>query len=319
MRVPDKLLRSVVFVGAKRGEGFNIGGTGLFVGIPSEAAPDRSWIYLVTAKHNIIRARERGTVYVRANTPDEKGAMLEADEGWIFSTNPASDVAVLPIDVPDGVIPVTIPIQLFATDAMITRYGIGLGDDLTIIGLFKKREGRDRNLPIVRSGNIAAMPSDPLYDPNTALTYHAYLAEVRSIGGLSGSPVFVSIKGPELLPSGESVRVGAVRFILLGLIRGHWTKAEYEAGDFFESEVESFNTGIAIVSPIADVLEILESEALVKEREKDERDLRNAGAPIEDSALGDDSDESEFERFERLARRMVQVPKAELDEKRNES
>ncbi len=44
-------------------------------------------------------------------------------------------------------------------------------------------------MPIVRHGAIAAMPGEPLYDRKTGLSFRGYLLEVRSTGGLSGSPV----------------------------------------------------------------------------------------------------------------------------------
>jgi len=40
-------------------------------------------------------------------------------------------------------------------------------------------------------------------------------------------------------------------------------------------------------------------------------------APIEDSALSELAPESEFARFEDLARKLVNVPKKEVDEKRH--
>ena len=71
------------------------------------------------------------------------------------------------------------------------RNGIGPGDELFAIGLFSLRVGTQRNIPIVRSGILAAMPYDSEPFTKDGHPYHAYLAEMRSIGGLSGSPVFI--------------------------------------------------------------------------------------------------------------------------------
>jgi hypothetical protein len=54
-----------------------------------------------------------------------------------------------------------------------------------------QRAGSTRNIPIVRTGVIAAMPAIDEPFVRKGEEYHAYLAEMRSIGGLSGSPVFV--------------------------------------------------------------------------------------------------------------------------------
>ena len=47
------------------------------------------------------------------------------------------------------------------------------------------------NLPIVRLGAIAAMPGEYIKTDWGCL--RAYLIEARSIGGLSGSPVFIRV------------------------------------------------------------------------------------------------------------------------------
>ena len=158
------------------------------------------------------------------------------------------------------------------------------------------------------------MPQEPLIDENSGLSYDAYLAEVRSIGGLSGSPVFVVIGPGRVL--GENVRQTTRHFFLLGLIRGHWDKPDETADGFASSEKESINTGIAIVTPVQELLSILQSEEIVTEMKKADRKSAAKNAPTEDSAF---AGETEFERFERLARKVVRVPKKELDEKKRET
>ena len=82
---------------------------------------------------------------------------------------------------------------MFADDVQIRSLNVGIGDELITVGLFTQRHGAQKKIPIVRSGIIAAMPDEPFEDQNTGKPYHAYLVEARSIGGLSGSPVFVSL------------------------------------------------------------------------------------------------------------------------------
>ena len=80
-------------------------------------------------------------------------------------------------------------IEAFATQEVITNQWIGLGDDIFVTGLFTARTGNNRNIPIVRTGIISSMPDEPIRDGE--FECNAYLAELRSIGGISGSPVFV--------------------------------------------------------------------------------------------------------------------------------
>jgi hypothetical protein len=50
------------------------------------------------------------------------------------------------------------------------------------VGLFSEHQGAERNIPIVRVGNIAAMPEEPVLTTSWG-AIDAYLIEARSIGG----------------------------------------------------------------------------------------------------------------------------------------
>jgi hypothetical protein len=153
-----------------------------------------------------------------------------------------------------------------AVQEAIERENIGIGDELVVVGLFSSHAGKDINIPIVRSGIIASMDFEQVQDVNTGELFDAYLAEVRSIGGLSGSPVWV-IKHP-----GDFGTVGSQRkLFLLGCVRGYWRKDEEWISDFSGSEVDSINTGIAMVTPIQKAVEIIDSEELSRERREEDR------------------------------------------------
>jgi hypothetical protein len=55
--------------------------------------------------------------------------------------------------------------------------------------------GRKRNIPIVRTGNISMIPSEKVpgiqIRRGESVESEVYLIEARSVGGLSGSPVFI--------------------------------------------------------------------------------------------------------------------------------
>ena len=157
------------------------------------------------------------------------------------------------------------PIAWFATEEVIQARGVGVGDDLIVVGLFSQHVGKSRNLPIVRSGHVASMPLEPFVDEDTGDLFNAYLAEVRSIGGLSGSPVLLALNPYTRLnifgdAPGQDTDVGGAEsgltFYVLGLIRGHWRER-------VEGGAGSLNTGIAMVTPITEVLPLLEREELV--------------------------------------------------------
>jgi hypothetical protein len=197
---------------------------------------------------------------------------LGGADNWIFHEDPNVDVAVLDWQLPSTVDVWAFPLKEAVTPALIAREGIGLGDDVFVVGLFSRRAGQARNIPIIRVGNIAAMPEEPI-ETGTGLQ-ETYLVELLSIGGLSGSPVFTYLGGirREFPIGGEitlTTRAGAIH--LLGLIHGHWNLASEERVDAVRDALdggERVNMGIAIVVPIARLLEILDYPEARTAREK---------------------------------------------------
>jgi hypothetical protein len=282
MRVPDEVLQCVCFICVKSGDVYRYGGTGFFVSVPSEMYPKARYVYLITAKHCIEKAQQYGNLYLRLNKVDGKADMVKVEAKWLYSDREASDVAVLRFPSLRHVFQYKhIAEDMFATEERIEKQGIGVGDDLVITGLFTERYGNQRNIPIVRSGVIAAMPDEPLEDIDTGLEYNAYLAEVRSIGGLSGSPVFVFL-GPARSLKGKITI--SQKIYLLGLVRGHWDiRHRGQPLGFTEDELQAVNMGIAIITPFQDALEIINGEELVRERKQADRQQAKSREPTEDT------------------------------------
>lgn len=292
MRLPDEMLNAVCFLctgEAGQLQSFKYGGTAFFVSIPSERYPNQfQHIYLVTAKHNIERASNTGqTLHVRLNTKTGGAGFVPVTYEWFYSDNEAEDVAVLPWSPPmDGDQPADVDFKCFpahqmAGNRVIEDVGIGIGEEIAIIGLFSQRHGATKNYPIVRSGIISAMPGEPFQDDSGAY-YHAYLAEIRSIGGLSGSPVIVTIDPmrPGALGARKAPPVLHSVFYLLGLIRSHWDlKRKHVSLDFGDDELQQVNMGIAQVTPIHDLMRIILREDLKKlRREVEDQELKRRAA-----------------------------------------
>lgn len=311
MRVPDIITASAVYLCVKDTRGTVIpAGTGFFLTVESETISD-THSYLVTARHCVEKAKPYGGIYVRLNNYSNTASNLIALESrWRYHEDEANDVAVLPFSAPQINRVMVFERVSLATPQVIESESIGIGDDLVVVGLFTSHYGRAVNRPIVRSGVIAAMPDEPIQDGNSGLYFDAFLAEVRSIGGLSGSPVWVVLNPSPRIK--EQSRAPRWQFFLLGLIRGHWKKEGDWLSDFAETEADSLNTGIAMVTPIQKALDIIDSEELMKARKlRDQEKARKSGQVL-DSATED----SEYDRFEDLSKKIVQVPKAELDAER---
>lgn len=295
MRIPHNILNCVCFLGIRLSGGENAGkfmslGTGFFVGLRQD---DWDFLYLVTAKH-VLNEAVRGGGSLEARLNKENGEFdyikLQSPDHWIRWQDDAVDVALLPIVVDYTVFKYeALPLEMLATNAMLTEHAIGLGDDLFTVGLFTLRTGKQRNLPIIRTGVISALP-----DENEPLTekgkpYHAYLAEMRSISGLSGSPVFVFIDNSRTvdpkLPAGRDWL-----YFCLGLIRGHWYLERDLSDDVVTPDAalgsnpgETLNVGIAVVMPSQYIVEILTSPKLQEVRQRFIQMREEKNEPTQDS------------------------------------
>jgi len=157
-----------------------------------------------------------------------------------------------------------------------------LGDEVFITGAFWPRLGAKKNIPIVRTGNIAALCEEPIefFSPKQA----AYLVETRSLGGISGSPVWFDPNtrhggsgrswGPVVTTntqtgkSSEPTVIVPYRFV--GMVIGTWHSQigiDFVPGDENKIDAE-WNTGISVVIPDFRILEFLMSDSLKQQRIK---------------------------------------------------
>ena len=214
---------------------------------------------LMTAQHVIAGIRmastDDGKVHIRVNTVERGTKFIKSELGDWYQPDRAIDVSILTaasdLLVSDNSLEFGAWFlgQNVARAETILTEGIGIGDEAFIVGLFHRHAGRDRNEPIVRVGNIASMPNAPV-PLGGGREAHAILIEARSIGGLSGSPVFVHM-GYSRWSEGAVMQSGTpTPFLFLGVIHGHWNAAadEVDAASGV-NENEPLNTGIAVVVP----------------------------------------------------------------------
>ena len=142
---------------------------------------------------------------------------------------------------------------------------VGLGDEVFIVGMFRHHHGTQRNIPIVRVGNLAAFAEEKVSTRSFGLI-DAYLIEARSIGGLSGSPVFLNLGVVRYVGNEIKHSTGGPIQLLFGLIHGHFdvpsTSVDVATTDAEEGlSADRVNTGIAIVVPIDKIVEAIDHHA----------------------------------------------------------
>jgi hypothetical protein len=266
MRVSDNLLKCTAFV-SRDEETFDYRGTAFVVSVPFDETS--GCLHLVTAKHVALALRD-GEAALVMNAKDGlprwmKNGMTE----WFYHpTDSSVDVAVMPMattrvaayDYQD------IAVDLFVTPERLLKYGIGIGDETINVGMFKPFLGGTRFTPMVRTGTLAMIPDGRLPHPAFG-SIEAYLVEGRSVGGQSGSPVFVrdTVHMPVKTQDGEPAQISTLGgFHLLGLMHGHWKTSS----DGTEAAGNDSNMGISLVVPAHKILEVLFSPELTAQREE---------------------------------------------------
>jgi hypothetical protein len=304
VRIPDGLIKSVGFVSRCEekldGEiGLAFGGTAFIVGVLVDAEAGIGLAHLVTAKH-VAEAIEPGESVIAVNARDGLPRFIRTgDQHWFYHPTEAStvDVAVLPFGSLnfDQYDIVWIPEDIFATESRISEFNIGLGDEIFAIGLFTRFYGKDQLTPLVRSGSIAMMPKEAIPTSDFG-DMEAYLVEGRSIGGLSGSPVFVrhTINMPAMSAQGKPATIHGLgrELHLLGLMHGHW---DVPVGFPAQERAEVVNMGVSIVVPAKKILETLYHPELVRMRKEHIRKQKNESRPVADSIFDRPLTKDEFE------------------------
>lgn len=270
-RIPDALLETVVYLfqdepGARSGKGS--GGTGFLVDYPGTGGFRHT--YVISNIH-VVR---NGCTTLRINT---KAGAAEAvtipAEAWL-DHGEADDVCVAPIEIDRSkwAVQALRWEDVCPTEDRMNELNIGVGDDVLMIGRFVGHTGQQRNEPLVRFGNIAMMDRGERVLDGRGMLVNAFLVEMRSLPGFSGSPTFVCIgagsyrgvygteKGPRMMPF-YSEHIG-----LLGIDTGHKCLShpvldETTRKPVKPPQVVEQNSGVAIIAPYYKIQDVLEGFA----------------------------------------------------------
>lgn len=261
-------------------------GTGFITIAPADDNSDQGWQTIITARHVLDRI-PTDTVYVRLNTHSGEAQVIElSKKNWLPHPNPRVDLSVCPTYIPKGQFDILhLPLDRHVLMPEVIRAeNIGIGDEVHISGMFISRIGEKKNIPIIRIGTIAAMADEPI---DTEYGRHdAFLIEVRSIDGLSGSPVCVHVDVSEVMPDDPEISpVQGGTYRLMGMVLGY-NQINYpldsisivEEGNGHSAsrsasarKLDTLNTGIAVVLPVWKIIEAVNQPALIAKRKKELR------------------------------------------------
>jgi hypothetical protein len=244
------------------------------------------FLYAVTNKHVI-----ENSLVLRLNARDGKTTVIETLQANWVSHPDGDDLAACFIYFDPREIKFKyVNRGNFLTKDIVKQFNIGPGDDAFMVGRFVNHEGKQSNLPTVRFGNVAQMPLERIDGQE------GFLIEVRSIGGYSGSPIFVCIpvasERPDVKDWGKPANILSSHGPwLLGVDRAYmnnWTPVcrgngiPVNPSNPAEMQVAA-NTGMAVAVPAWKLAELLDYAPLAEHRKEMERQImeyENNNPPI---------------------------------------
>lgn len=308
-RIPDDLLDFCVYLyptEAAAQSGSIAGGSGILLGTHSTNAAGMSHTYVVTNAHVIANL---ATPVLRINRTDGSRSEPYPTDAKDWLPGQPDDLSALPM----GLLPTSSSLDFDewgATPEELAEHNFGAGDDVFMVGRLTVQRGREseRNRPVVRFGNLALMPGEPVRDGRN-VPVEAFLVDMRSRSGFSGSPVFGEIPPGSLrfkdgLASSEAATFTAT-YWLLGIDTGHIEHRPFVcepssmSADGWEpvqpARTVKVSSGIAIVAPAWRVRELLDRQELRKLREDEERGIeaRRVEDDVEVGAVSDIATDAE--------------------------
>jgi hypothetical protein len=277
-RIPDGALEGIVYLYPSVSDAENdsrLGGSGFFVMVPSAVVPGKGILYAVTNAHVI----ESGSTVVRLNTKDGKADIFDFTEmNWLLHPD-KDDIAICAMPQLDTSLHAYKEISpgMILKRHEIDAFRIGPGDDVFVVGRFINSQGKVRNIPSVRFGNIAQMPNEPIKQDRVfgKFQQESFLVEARSISGFSGSPVFLILHARDSRQD-PGFRLHTDVFRLLGIQWGYiqdWEPVRDLDGRPIDTGLQvRLNTGMMGVVPAWKLGDLLRSDFLVEHRRKTEEE-----------------------------------------------
>jgi hypothetical protein len=298
MRVPDGAQKTVVFIGRAAPTGqFIPHGTGF---LAANIQDDQAYQSIVTARHVIDEIQGTDEILIRANTHDARAKTIPTERRAWFSPNEKVDIAFHPGRLPPDTFDILhVSLDNVLNDEAIAKNNINVGEDIFICGMYLSRIGEVRNLPIVRSGIISAMPSEIIR--TSYGHHHVYLIEARSTGGLSGSPVYFQMAPWRFINENLKASVGMLPQLFMGMVLGinklsyppelieflpPDDRDEEEKTDDKRERSVPLNTGIAVVLPVSYIIEALTHPQIMQWRKEASQraQVRSGYAPTSDGS-----------------------------------
>jgi hypothetical protein len=275
-------------------------GTAFIVGIPVPGEEEKSFSFIVTAKHVIDNQNKILGRYSKKNGSDpfyvqyDVEALRTGNDLWENAEDEGVDIVVFRTPFYEDTTMRMIPIDQIASKEVYKNENIGAADRVVIPCLLESYPGTTQNYPILRDGSIALITEEPIkfswkFGKKTIETEQRIVFINSTVNeGFSGAPVFLW-PGLRLTPKGNTIGGKAW---LLGVVHGFQEinrnvidaerenvvikKPAYEPNNYVEvrrpaRNVNTFskeNPATGMIFPSWQILEILKNDSVQKRVEE---------------------------------------------------
>jgi hypothetical protein len=266
-------------------QGRKAGGTGFFVGLPSEVDPDHlHHLYAVSNWHVAVCGRPPCPV-IRVNKRSGPPEIFPFEPcEWTFLPN-FHDIAVVPIALDPRALKAQAleASSFFLTKEVVASQEINAGEDVFMLGRFMDYDGVEANCPSMRFGNISMM--EAIVKQPTGFLGPSLVVDMHSRTGFSGSPVFVYRTTGSIFSHNMTIVTGGHLMKLLGILWGQFTEAwdlegaqalqvgQTSAPATWEGGRVKGWSGMSLVSPASAIMEVLNEPKLKEQRSAFEAEL----------------------------------------------
>lgn len=253
MRLPDNLLACHVSLYGSTQDaeaGIKAGGVGFFAGVGG-GAEDGYWVFVVTNRH-VVEDGQCRVIRLGSTATSAQVVETRLDE---WNRSDRDDLAVLLLNPDDHrfdgrfVTP-----DEFVSQEVIETHRIGTGDQVFMVSAVTLPENRSLVSPVALFGYISTMVEIGIIRGDCHEQV-SLLAEMRSVGGCSGAPVFVFIPPSEV--GYRRTKVHQCGPWLLGVNWGHLTHTVKVEMKHETSSSVPQNSAIAGIVPAWRLLEFL--------------------------------------------------------------
>jgi hypothetical protein len=291
-------------------------GTGFVVVVPSETLADVRYGYVVTA-HHVVDLQSK--IQIQAANPFAVGELyppFELSDWRQLLEGVDLVICPLPNDVAEGGDQMIQGVSM-ADEALPPERIPALGTSVYYIGYL---EPLDRMM--VRSGTIGAQEVVGMRHCEPEYDYHCHLVDCRSYGGFSGSPCFFRQSHPVLqeldprkifglpqkyygMPVGSMANVS----VLCGMFTEHLDEKWLDPDVNPDGVVSRY--GVGVMLPSLHIWRALMTDEMSEERRGWDEERKQAEEESGPKLRGASrtTEDDEFGRFERLAKRLVNTPK----------